>query len=159
MSPLSRGHPADGSLSGWEISTRRIAPSRAGLSGDLGAHREAAPMVARRQEIPQAGLALIINLGDPMHIADASGRKLAIPAGGGAVAGMSQTRGITTSTGRQEGVRIWLSPLAAYRLLQRPMAEFAHRAVLLDDVAACLPPDLAARLAETASVAGRLGMV
>lgn len=108
------------------------------------AERTGGPL--RRRELPSAGIVFIVNLGEPLIVAQPGAEPHAIPGGGGFVAGLHETYTLTETSGSQEGIELRLSPLAAYRLLGQPMDALANRSVALDDLFGAWAGELGERL-------------
>jgi AraC-like DNA-binding protein len=102
----------------------------------------AAPL--RRREAATPELTMILSFGPAIDIVDAAGR-------GGRhrsfVAGLDESWSETEHDGRQRGLEVKLSPLAARRLLGVPARELAGRVVPLDDVLGRPGDELVERLA------------
>lgn len=141
-----------------ELVRHRPHPSLAGLvAGIVGSSERADDPVERRQPAGSL-LPLVVSFGDPLEI-------LSLSDGEGAgcyssfVAGFMPGHATTRFVGTQRCVQAYLTPLGAYRLLGLPGQDLARRVTGLDEVAPFLGGPLPERLAETATWAGRIGMV
>lgn len=111
------------------------------------AERTGTPL--RRHELPSAGIVFIINLGEPLRVAQPGAAWRTVPAGGGFVAGLHETYTVTETSGSQEGIELRLSPLGAYRLLGQPMDGLVNRSVALDDLFGAWGAEIGERLLTT----------
>ncbi len=100
----------------------------------------------RRRELPSAGIVFIINLGEPLRIAQPGVEPRVVSGGGGFVAGLHEMYTLTETAGSQEGIELRLSPLGAYRLLGQPMDDLVNRSVSLDELFGSWAADLGERL-------------
>lgn len=119
--------------------------------------RTAGPL--RRRELPSAGIVFIINLGEPLLVAQPRTAPQTIPRGGGFVAGLHETYTLTETAGSQEGIELRLSPLGAYRLLGQAMDALVNRSVALDDLCGAWAIELGERMRNTPTWEGRFAML
>ena len=87
-------------------------------------YAEHAPGPMRRLEVPFAGIPMIVSLGPSLLVDGVRHRSF--------VAGLDDTATVTEYTGDQSGIQVDLTPLAARRLLGRPMSELARQVVALE---------------------------
>lgn len=141
-----------------ELVRHRPHPRLAGLvAGVVGLSEYADEAVERRQPAGSL-LPLVVSFGDPLEV-------LSLSDGEGAgryssfVAGFMPGHATTRFVGTQRCVQVYLTPLGAYRLLGLPGRDLARRVTGLEEVAPFLGGSLPERLAETATWAGRIGVV
>src|SRR5215203_2245644 len=112
------GHSPGGGLA---LVQRAASPMLRGIARDYWGYAERTGVPLRRRELPSADVIFIVNLGEPLLVAQPRSATSVIPTGGGFVAGLHETYSLTQTTGSQAGVELRLSPIAAYRLLGQPM--------------------------------------
>lgn len=86
-----------------------------------------------RQEVPWAGVVLIVGFGPPVRIDYLRDKTRSITCTS-FVAGLHDEHVLVASSGSQYCMQINLTPLGAYTILGLPMAELANRSVALEDV-------------------------
>jgi AraC-like DNA-binding protein len=116
--------------------------------------RAAAPLV--RSEFANTSVVVIFELGPPIEVGEGA---QAARRAGGFVAGIHDRPTRTAFSGRQLGVELLLSPLAARLVLGVPPAELAHRVVGATELLPREQRDLPARLGDLASWDERLDAV
>lgn len=141
-----------------ELVRHRSHPRLAGLvAGFVGFSERADHAVERRQPAGTL-LPMVVSFGDPLEVVSLSDGE-----GAGQhssfIAGFMPGHATTRFTGTQRCVQVYLTPLGAYRLLGIPGQELARRVVGLETAAPFLGGSLPERLAETATWAGRIGVV
>ena len=114
---------------GWWRSA--VTPSNLPGIHHFADYSEATSFTARR-ELPHPEPVLIINLGDPIAITDGIGRRTILAAGKGFIAGLDEAPAISESSGRQSGLQVALTPLAAGALLGQPIGNFTGDVIPLD---------------------------
>ena len=97
-----------------------------------------------RRELAATTGVMIVNLGAPLEIVDASGGTLRLHAGQGFAGGIAQATSLSRAGGEMLGVHVHLSPATMARLLGAPLAALTDRCVPLTD----LIGDTADRLGE-----------
>lgn len=132
--------------------------SLAGLvAGIVGLSEHADEAVERRQPAGSL-LPLVVSFGDPLEV-------ISLSDGEGAgryssfIAGFMPGHATTRFVGTQRCVQVYLTPLGAYRLLGHPGQDLARRVTSLEEVAPFLGGSLPERLGQTATWAGRIGVV
>ena len=118
--------------SGLALVQRAAIPRLRGVARDYWGYAEQTGAPLRRRELPSADVIVIVNLGQPLLVAQPWSVATMIPTGGGFVAGLHETYAVTETAGSQTGVELRLSPLGAYRLLGQPMDDLTNRSVALD---------------------------
>lgn len=144
--------------SGWiEFARAPLPPALVGIvAGRCGNAEHASSEVSRT--IPASTVVpLAISWGDEQDVTEGSAVEGAGPHGS-FVAGVRAAPTRTRFRGEQGCVQVYLTPLAARRILGVPGHELAQRVLSLDDVAPTLA-GLADRLAETPTWAERLALV
>ena len=114
---------------------------RASPAPELAAHvlgytdyEERAAEPVRRRELPETGIVIVLNLGEPLAIEDPRDPTTRHTFGSAFVAGLSDTYTLTETAGTQAGVQVNLTPRAARRIFGVPMHELTNRVIPLDDV-------------------------
>jgi hypothetical protein len=125
------------------------SPRLRGIVREYWGYAERTEGPLRRRELPSAGIVFIINLGEPLRIAQPGVEPRVVPGGGGFVAGLHESYSLTETAGSQEGIELLLSPLGAYRLLGQPMDALVNRSVTLDDLFGPWAAELGERLLTT----------
>ncbi|MCW3065793.1 MAG: Helix-turn-helix, AraC domain protein [Solirubrobacterales bacterium] len=121
----------DSPLGWWEMARADPDPRlRAHVTGYTG-YVEQTTGFTRRRELPSGGATLIVSFGPAIDVAFP---ELGEPERrfGSFVAGLHDTYA-TTSSGRQHGMQVNLTPLGAFRVLGAPMSAFTNRVVALED--------------------------
>ncbi|GAA3388621.1 AraC family transcriptional regulator [Cryptosporangium minutisporangium] len=137
----------ESSTAHWETTHGAPGAGLAGLVGSYHGFSEKSLRPVARREFGAANVVLIVCFGDPLLVADASGRD------GGRrlssfVAGPGEGVTRTEHAGVQDGVEVRLSPWGAYQLLGVPTDEIAGRVVGLDEVLGRAGTRLSERLAD-----------
>jgi AraC-like DNA-binding protein len=109
-------------------------------------YRESATAFTSRREMPITSVVLIINLGAPIQIIDTLGDRLEFRAGQGFCGGLSDSYAISETSGAQEGVQVFFTPLGARRFFARPLSELTNRVLRLEDLLGTEAPLWAERL-------------
>ncbi len=109
-------------------------------------YRESATAFTSRREMPITSVVLIINLGAPIQIIDTLGDRLEFRAGQGFCGGLSDSYAISETSGAQEGVQVFFTPLGARRFFARPLSELTNRVLRLEDLLGAEAPLWAERL-------------
>jgi AraC-like DNA-binding protein len=138
------------------IAQRPLAAQLTRWVGSCCGYEELAPAPVVRGEFASTSVVVIFELGAPIEVGE--GAKAARRAGG-FVAGIHDRPTRTAFTGRQLGVELLLTPLAARVVLGVPLGELAHCVVAARDLLPRAQRDLPARLAELSSWDERLGAV
>jgi AraC-like DNA-binding protein len=116
----------------------------------------AGPM--RRQQVPFAGVPLIISFGptigilDPRHPAPGQPYR-------SFVAGLYDHFVVTEYSGAQHGVEVIFTPIGAARFLGLPLGELVNRVIDLDDLLGPVVKRLAAQLAEAPGWSARFAIL
>ena len=117
--------PEDGA---WEYATRPVPAKLRRYVREISGYFESTPSSRTRPEFPGPVIVMIVEFGPPLAIftrrPDESVRFT-----GGFVAGICTGVTQTRHEGLQAGVQIGLTPLGAFQLLRRPIAEIAELAV------------------------------
>jgi AraC-like DNA-binding protein len=143
----------------WRIASRAPDPRLAADVRRYNAYRESGTRFSRRRELPSGNVTLIVNLGSPLSVDHPEDTRSVFGPGAGFIAGLHETYAGTETAGAQEGVHIFLTPLGARRLLQRPLHELANRVVDLDTLLGSAARRLAAQLQETPDERARLDLL
>lgn len=109
-------------------------------------YRESATAFTSRREMPITSVVLIINLGAPIQIIDTLGDRLEFRGGQGFCGGLSDSYAISETSGAQEGVQVFFTPLGARRFFARPLSELTNRVLRLEDLLGTEAPLWAERL-------------
>ena len=117
---------------GLVLVRRAAGPGVRSVARDYWGYAEQTGAPQRRRELPSADVIVIVNLGEPLLVAQPRSAASIIPNGGGFVAGLHETYALTETAGSQAGVELRLSPLGAYRLLGQPMDALTNRSVAFD---------------------------
>ncbi len=131
-------------------------PRCAGWASACYGYEERAPAPLVRREFANTSIVVIFEIGPPIEVGEGA---QAARRAGGFVAGIHDRPTRTAFTGRQLGVELLLSPLAARLVFGVPPAELAHRVVAARELLPREQRDLPARLGELASWDERLDAV
>jgi AraC-like DNA-binding protein len=123
------------------------------------AYAEFETRFARRRELPSPLATLVFNLGCDLRVEHPLGIRTTYRAGAAFYSGMSATYAVTETDRSQEGAQVMLTTLGARRLLGFPLDEVGDRLIDPVDLFGAGARDLAARLQETNSSAGRLAIL
>lgn len=156
LTPLVTVIRGGSSSSGWATASARSAPWLGAVAPAYDGYAEWSDQPVVRREVAVHRVVLIIGLGGPLSVSDASGRVRSI---GSFVAGLSLAPTLTSHPGRQRGVEIRLTPPGAYRLFGLPMSELTDRVVDLDAVWGRAAARLVDRLAEAPGWAARFALI
>ncbi|MER5636240.1 AraC family transcriptional regulator [Kitasatospora sp. NPDC002227] len=142
---------------------RARRPSHPGLAAHLterAGYWEAVAQPYRVRLVPMPRVVMMINLGRPFTdfhrpgvAGSATGRI------GSVVAGLADGPEECEHPGGKEAIRLEFTPLGAYRLLARPMAELTNRVVGLAEVLGPRGEELVERLAATRSWSARFDLL
>jgi AraC-like DNA-binding protein len=145
-------------LGSWEFAMRPPSAALRGAVTRLCGYVEETTGFTTRIELPANEVTLIIGMGPPLEVSyPAHGlgpRKV-----GSFVSGLHSSHALVTSSGRQAGFEVCLTPFGARALLGIPMHELAHRDVPLDDVLGPAASLLAERLDAAAGWAAKLDLL
>ena len=114
-------------------------------------YRERLQAPVRRREVPQPFVVVILSFGDHMRAGGDDRVSFA--------AGISERPDFTEHAGRQHGVQVNLSPLAAAALLGVPARQLTHRVVDLDALLGAEARRLTDRLCESKSWPARFDLL
>lgn len=157
--PLRRMGPG-GEPAAWELVAAPPAPALRGVVRRYHGYRETAADPAadpvRRAELPTGDVVMILNLGAPWLVGDDRRPDALFDS---FVAGVDDARSFVTAAGPAQCLQIDFTPIGAYRVFRRPMADLARRVTRLDDLAARWAEDLVGRLREAAGWAARFDLV
>src|ERR671916_3302721 len=106
---------------GLALVRHAASPRLRGVAHDYWGYAEQTGSPLRRRELPSADIIFIVNLGEPLLVAQPRSAAHVIPTGGAFLAGLHETYTLTETAGSQTGVELRLSPLGAYQLLGQPM--------------------------------------
>lgn len=133
-------------------------PLRPWLVGGYTGYVESSRDRVRRRELPFPGVPLIVSFGDEIAVSGPGGVS-SRPHLVSFLAGLSDGPAITEHGGRQAGIQVNLTPLAAYRLLRMPMSELTNQVVGLDDLVGGVGVEFGERLAELSSWPARFELL
>lgn len=114
---------------------------------------------ARRRELPSGLATLVFNLGDDLRVEHPLGNRTIYRAGGAFYTGLSAAYAVTETDRSQEGAQVMLTALGARRLLGFPLDEIGDQLTDPRDLFGLAARDVAERLQETNSSAGRLAIL
>jgi AraC-like DNA-binding protein len=121
-------------LGRWELAEADPAPAlRPYLSRPYQGFVEQRPGSMRRLEVPNGGIVLVVNFGEPFQISgprDLVGEEHR----SSFLAGLTDEYAITEYVGTSQGIQVDLTPPGAHLVLGLPMSELANRVVQLEDV-------------------------
>lgn len=122
----------DSALGRWSYAWQRPSPPLRGLIGGYTGYRTRLAVPATHRGIPSATLPLVINLGPRMAIAlpDSAQRPVRT---GSFVAGLHDGHVLIDAV-EHHGIQVDLGPIAATRLLGRPLGELTGQVVDLEHV-------------------------
>ncbi len=150
------GHSPGGGLA---LVRRAASPGLRSIARDYWGYAERTGVPLRRRELPSADVIFIVNLGEPLLVAQPRSATSIIPTGGGFVAGLHETYSLTQTAGSQAGVELRLSPIAAYRLLGQPMETLTNRSIALDALCGPWGVELVERLQSAATWDARFAIL
>jgi AraC-like DNA-binding protein len=128
----SRSH--DDGQDRWTIVEARPGPSLTGCVDRYVWWSEHTRSFTTRRELASTTGVLIVNLGSPLEIADASGVTHRIAAGQGFAGGLAQSTSLSRSTGEMEGIHVHMAPAGLARSLGVPLAALTDRCFTLADL-------------------------
>jgi AraC-like DNA-binding protein len=114
---------------------------------------------ARRRELPSCLATLVFNLGNDLRVEHPLGTCTTYGAGAAFYSGLSATYAVTETDRAQEGAQVMLTALGARRLLGFPLVEVGDRLIDPCDLLGPAARDMAERLQEMNSSAGRLAIL
>jgi AraC-like DNA-binding protein len=146
-------------LGSWRMEfltpSERLAP----FVRRFNAYRERDTGFARRRELPSPLATMVFNLGSELRVEHPLGTRTTYQAGAAFYSGMSATYAVTETDGAQEGAQVMLTTLGARRLLGIPLIEIGDRLTDPYDLFGAAARDMAERLQEANSSAGRLAIL
>ena len=146
-------------LGSWRMEflapTERLAP----FVRRFNAYAERDTGFVRRRELPSCLATLVFNLGHDLRVEHPLGTRTTYRAGAAFYTGMSATYAVTETDRCQEGAQVMLTPLGARRLLGFPLCEVGDRLIDPCDLIGAASRDIAERLQEANSSAGRLAIL
>jgi AraC-like DNA-binding protein len=128
------------------------------VAGSYVGYLEQAAGAMRRQQVPFAGVPLIVSFGPTIAILDPRGSVEGQPYRS-FVAGLYDRFVVTEYAGAQHGVQMNFTPVGAARFLGLPLGELANRVVDLDDVLGPAARRLAEQLAEAPGWVARFALL
>lgn len=103
-----------------------------------------------QQHLPHRDVTFILGLGGHLEVRGPGAGSQIFAAGEGFLAGIHTQPSVTSSSPRQSGIQVSLTPLGAHRLLGgRPMDEVSDRTCSLDALVGRVIPELASRISES----------
>jgi AraC-like DNA-binding protein len=146
-------------LGSWRMEflapTERLAP----FIRRFNAYVERDTGFARRRELPSPLATMVFNLGRDLCVEHPSGTRTTYRAGAAFYTGLSASYAVTETDRSQEGAQLMLTPLGARRLLGFPLDEIGDRLIDPGDLFGAAAREMAERLQETNSSAGRLTLL
>jgi len=133
-------------LGRWELVEAVPEPPLSAYVSRYCGYTESTPGPMRRREPAAAIAVLIIDLGPPIGVADASGALVHHP--GGFVGGLSDSFVVTEHAGVSRGLQVNFTPVGACLLFGLPMAQLTNRLVGVAELFGAEGARLAAALAE-----------
>jgi AraC-like DNA-binding protein len=130
----------------WEMTSGAPGSGLAGIEAYSGYAEKSLRPVCRR-EFATASVVLVVGFGEPLLVADASGRDSGRLLSS-FVAGPGEGVTRTEHAGVQDGVEVRFSPWSAHQLLGVPTGELAGRVVGLDELLGRAGVQLSERLAD-----------
>lgn len=118
----------------WTVASAAPAAALAGMVDRYAWWHERTESFTTRRELAGTTGVLIVNLGSPLEIVDASGTLHRLAAGQGFAGGIAQATSLSRSTGEMAGVHLHLAPAALARLLGVPLAVLTNRCFTLADL-------------------------
>jgi len=114
---------------------------------------------ARRRELPSCLATLVFNLGCDLRVEHPLGTRTTYRAGAAFYTGLSAAYAVTETDRAQEGAQVMLTALGARRLLGFPLDEVGDQLIDPCDLIGAAARDMAERLQEMNSPAGRLAIL
>jgi AraC-like DNA-binding protein len=143
----------------WEMAFGMPDPHLgAHVQGSYVGYVEAAVGPMRRQQVPFAGVPLIISFGPTISILDPHDPAQSQPYCS-FVAGLYDHFVVTEYSGVQHGVEVIFTPIGAARFLGLPLGELVNRVIDLDDILGSAARRLAAQLAEAPGWSARFALL
>lgn len=122
----------------WSVATARPAAALTGWVDRYAWWSERTESFTTRRELAATTGVMIVNLGAPLEIVDASGARHRIGAGQGFAGGLAQATSLSRSLARggeeMLGVHVHLAPAKLARLLGMPLAALTDRCFTLADL-------------------------
>lgn len=144
-----------GDPAAWELVAAPPAPALRGVIRRYHGYRESVAAPVRRAELPTGDVVMILNLGAPWLIGDDRRPEALFDS---FVAGVDDARSFVAAAGPAQCLQIDFTPIGAYRVFRRPMADLAHRVTRLDDLSAGWAADLVDRLRDSPGWAARFDL-
>ena len=132
--PITSPARYDDSRDRWSVATARPGPALTGWVERYAWWSERTQSFTTRRELAATTGVLIVNLGAPLEIVDASGAVHRLGAGQGFAAGMARATSLSRGGGEMLGVHVHLPPATLARLLGVPLAALTDRCFTLDDL-------------------------
>ena len=146
-------------LGSWRMEFLAPAAPLAPFVRRFNAYAERDTGFLRRRELPSPLATLVFNLGSDLRVEHPSGTSTTYRAGAAFYSGMSSTYAVTETDHAQEGAQVMLTTLGARRLIGFPLDEAGDQLIDPGDLFGAAARDLATRLQETHSPAGRLAIL
>lgn len=146
-------------LGSWRMEFLAPAAPLAPFVRRFNAYAERDTGFLRRRELPSPLATLVFNLGSDLRVEHPLGTRTTYRAGAAFYSGMSSTYAVTETDHAQEGAQVMLTTLGARRLIGFPLDEVGDRLIDPGDLFGAAARDLATRLQETHSPAGRLAIL
>ena len=127
-------HAHDDGQDRWSVAVARPAAALQGWVDRYAWWSEHTQSFTTRRELAATSGVLIVNLGAPLEIVDASGALHRLGAGQGFAGGIAQATSLSRSTGAMLGVHVHLAPAELARLLGVPLAALTDRCFTLSDL-------------------------
>lgn len=124
----------DDGVDRWAVASAAPAAALSGWVDRYAWWSERTASFTTRRELAATTGVLIVNLGAPLEIVDASGTLHRLDAGQGFAGGMAQATSLSRGQGEMLGVHVHLPPATLARLLGVPLAVLTDRCFGLDDL-------------------------
>ena len=118
----------------WTVATAAPAAALTGWIDRYASWSEQTETFTTRRELAATTGVMIVNLGSPLEIVDASGMTHRLAAGQGFAGGMARATSLSRSTGPVSGVHVHLPPDRLAALLGVPLAALTDRCFTLADL-------------------------
>ena len=129
---ITRAH--DDGRDRWAVASASPAPALTGWVDRYAWWSERTRSFTTRRELAATTGVMIVNLGAPLEIVDASGSVHRLCAGQGFAGGMAQATSLSRGGGAMAGVHVHLPPATLARLLGVPLAALTDRCFTLADL-------------------------
>jgi AraC-like DNA-binding protein len=146
-------------LGSWRMELLAPTRSLAPFVRRFNAYFERDTGFARRRELPSRLATLVFNLGHDLRVEHPLGTRTTFRAGAAFYSGLSAAYAVTETDRAQEGAQVMLTALGARRLLGFPLDEVGDRLIDPCDLIGAAARDMAERLQEMNSPAGRLAIL